>query len=163
MMADPCVALRDRLPELVSDVLPPLEAAMLEEHLGSCHECLAERRILESARSGKAPAPPHLTARVLAQLDRPAPAAARTSPRVSSSWWHGRALLAAAGLVAVILAGVILRGEGAVPLEELLANESVETPELGALPGGEGLMAGAPVLAELTEEELEVLLEELET
>lgn len=157
-----CAWVADRLPDLEAGTLAAAEAGAAEAHLRSCAACRAERDVVLTVRGARPTAPLGLAAAVLAALD--APAARQSGVRRLPSWTYGaRPLLAAAAVTVFLVGGVLWLGDGELSDDELLADASVEAPAVAALPGEDGLLAGAPVLADLSEEELELLLEELET
>ncbi|HUH13727.1 MAG TPA: hypothetical protein VMK65_11480 [Longimicrobiales bacterium] len=166
-----CEDVSDRLAELAGDRAPD---GALDAHIQGCRACAGELALLAALRAGTPAAPAGLRESILARVAdvEPSRAWAWSAPRLVAwraprlgPWW-GAGALAAAGLAAVVIGGALLRGEGpGAEAAELLASSEVELdgPALAEWPGADGLLAGAPVLAELSEEELETLLEEMES
>lgn len=109
----------DEIRELLADYtlgeLPAAERERVRAHVATCAECAAESRELALAFQGIGLAadpvapPPHLKARVLAQLAserHPSTSQGREglrTPRPVGSWW-----LAAAAALAVVLGGLLI-------------------------------------------------------
>lgn len=162
-----CDAARDQL-ALQGDGHP--EGA-LAAHLRVCADCAAESTLVRALRAGAPTAPAGLREAIVARVtpgEGAAPRAERVAPRLDSvrRWPVGlrAGLLAAAALAVLVAGGLLLRESAPEPdAAELLAASvtDLEAPALADWPGGDGLLAGAPVLAELSEAELEALLEEM--
>jgi anti-sigma factor RsiW len=164
-MSDGCERYSDALIERAAGRPAPDRDGRLEAHLAECHECRERLRVTRLvATTGPVP-PPGLENRIRDAV-RAAGAHAQAAPAPgpngrggwSRGWRWAVPPLAAAAVAAVIwLAG----GEDpAVPGADV-AEPEVMAP-YGAWPASDGVVAGEPVLSDLTVEELERLLEEME-
>jgi anti-sigma-K factor RskA len=107
---------KDDVAAYVLGALEPDEGAELERHLEGCTECRAELRWLQPAvdllpeKVERVDAPGGLRAKIVEQVREEAAAAAtdsqRRMPFSRRRWLQGWRPIAAAGLVALILAGV---------------------------------------------------------
>jgi hypothetical protein len=146
-----CAATRERIPDLVSHRLPPDEAAALESHVGQCSECAAELEFVRTIYASRAKAPEGLADRVIAGLGT------RSNRGVDRPWW---ALSAAA--VAALALGIGIVSDRTGPAADLEVPGYAYEMEEGELwLSDDGLVAGAPSLDALSDEALEVLLDEL--
>lgn len=152
-----CETVRDELPAMLDGQLDASEQRVVAAHLGVCAECRAEADILGMLRRQTVAVPPGLEERVTEAVRRRA-RRARRSP--------SRALVAAAAAAAVLLGGLLLvRDTGGDPL---LADPEAVPVAAGApqpfaeLPESDGLLAGGLQLDDLSTEELQLLLAELD-
>jgi hypothetical protein len=146
-----CGSIRDLLPDLLHRRLPGPEAERVGEHLESCGACREELEVLESLLKARPDPPGELAERIRASLRRDARRA-----RTGGPWL----IPLAAALVVALGVGTFWRGGANGPgpvVEDWTSVESV--PSLW--PSGDGLMAGAPLLDQLSEEALRSLLQEL--
>lgn len=161
-----CERVRERIPDLVAGRLEASEAEPVLAHLRGCADCAGERRVVELLHAARPSVPEGVGERIRAGLSEENPAARRPGSRSPSSgrstlpWWG----LAAAAVAAVALGiGVQLQGPdrpGVPPsVPAYVAEEEVGAVWLS----GDGEVAGAPVLEGLSDEELLLFLEELET
>jgi len=175
-MSGECEFNGDRLLRQAAGRLDPEERAGLDAHLVDCDTCRSELSVLTALRAA-APGPPagleaRIRAAVRAELRREAPAGAVTAdarrPRVQPvprgrrrSWRVAWALpLAAAAALALVWVGVRApwTDAGGPTVEVTLADDYAP---YGTWPASDGLVAGEPVLSDLSVEELERLLEEM--
>lgn len=139
----------------------------LDAHLAECAECAASLDILGALRAVPLEVPTDLEARLQAAVRRAGPRIVAADPGVRSLGrvpWRAWALpLAAAAALAGIWLGVggpeSLPGNGI----EQTALALDETVPYGAWPADGVIVAGDPILSELSVEELEHLLQELES
>ena len=138
-----CEAIRDLLPSLIRGEMLPHEAARAEEHLDGCVDCSAEADIVRLLQATLAPVPPVLEERVLHAVRRRA--ARRRLPA-------GMAL--AATLAAAVLGGTFAFRTLQTPAPDYVAVTwaAAEDP----------LLHGVSKVHELSVEELEQLLEQME-
>ncbi len=141
----------------------------LEAHLAECDACRADLAVIRSVRRTAVRVPDGLEARVRAAV-RDATGRAPTRQPVSEGpsrvrrlrsrvdWRAWAVPLAAAAMLAAVL--VVGRDEAPGIAE---SDTIVEYDLYGALPGSDGFLAGEAVLSELSVEELERLLEEMES
>lgn len=158
-----CGEVRGRLAAVTGD---ELSDAVLATHVRACPACAAEWALVRALRAGRPVAPAGLQESILARvgpLGASRPATEVPEPRIHG--WRVGALAAAALAVVVAAAVMVRQAEPTDEAAELVAAAGTEldAPALAEWPGGDGLLAGAPVLAELTEAELEALLEEMES
>jgi predicted anti-sigma-YlaC factor YlaD len=143
-----CDAIRDLLPALVRGELLPYDTASAEQHLDGCATCRAEAGIVRLLQESLAPVPAGLEARVIGAVRR------RSSRR-----WTPVRLAMAATLAAAVLGGSVVFDR----------MTSRDTAEVGSDPyvlswaaAEDPLLHGGSELQQLSEEELEVLLIELD-
>jgi hypothetical protein len=150
-MSEHCEAVRDLLPDLVADRLSGAQSALVHEHVASCQACADELDLVRSIRADAVVLPVQLEGRVLNAL---------RSDRRPSWFTPGRAALAAPVAFALLTATMLDFGGEAEP---------GETPDIEALApppwpsADEPLMRGGPALNQLSLDELESLLKELES
>lgn len=176
-----CDRVQDLLPELHHGELSSAERHEVDAHLSSCGEC---RKILDFVRrvdAGRPEAPdsalaaaraaaaeafaerPRFTGPSRVSQDIISLDARRERPRwLSEIRWS---LPAAAVLVIALGTSVIWFGDGAQPTEPMDAAEAIEAEADGYAfyLGEDPVIAGAFVLEELSDDELQSLLEELES
>jgi predicted anti-sigma-YlaC factor YlaD len=157
MSAMDCETARDLLPSLYGGALDARERTSLEAHVAGCDDCRADAELIAMLRRNPATPPAGLVEQILDGLPVRRPGQRRAVR-----------LLA----LAATLAGALVVGRGLV--QELLdvpapgdATASVEVP-VGLLqsfwPADDGLVAGiAPALHQLSVDELEILLAELDS
>ena len=147
-----CAEASDRLPDWVAGRLVPEDAGAVAGHVASCADCAADAALMRALRAG-APAPPAgLGARIGAAVRAAEPVPARTG-RPSWRAWAG----SAAAVLVLAIGALLTRDAGPGEdggLGRLTAEQSVWIAD-------DGIVAGAPVLDELPEEQLAALLEEM--
>lgn len=163
MRNDECASVLPLLPEWIRGEAGDDEGRRVEAHVAGCADCAAEAELLRALRASRPEPPAELAARIKGGLR-----AAEARPGASPGWipWEWSALvprLAAVAAVLVLAASVLLLpgedgGDGAGDLGIELALDQV--PEVWL--SEDGMVAGAPLLSDLTEEEMESLLEEME-
>jgi predicted anti-sigma-YlaC factor YlaD len=139
-----CEAIRDLLPSLTRGELLPHEATLAELHLDACAECSAEAEIVRMLQATLAPVPTGLEPRVIAAVRR-------------RSHLRGRParFALAATLAAAVLGGSLIhdRAGSASGLDvEAVSWAAAQDP----------LLHGGSELHDLSVEQLELLLEELD-
>lgn len=188
MSGEICDRIRDLLPAWASEALPGEERSMVESHLASCRACRGEAEVVSRLLEARPRAPQGLEERIQSRLreemvqdtgqDSPfgprergeegAPPAGLSGPRRFGSWIPSWALPAAAVVVLALGIGVLMDGMDGTPdglgpeprLEPVRV--AAESPAPEEWLWDDGLVAGAPVLEDLTEDELMALIEELE-
>lgn len=166
-----CEMVRDTLPALVATTLPAEPRRRLEEHLADCAACRAELALVTAVRSDRAKVPPGLHARVVTAVQR------RRSPRR----WAPTHLAVAASVALLLLTGALVARvlqttppsiRGATPAPAVATANAAPavygedvpaTSLIGWTSGGDPLLNGTPTLHELSVDELETLLAELES
>jgi predicted anti-sigma-YlaC factor YlaD len=147
-----CESVRDDLPLLAAGTLPDVRARQIEAHLESCAACRAERALIGLLRTPLA-APMGLEARVR-RVVATAPAADR----------HGLRTFAAAAAVASVIAGGVLALQWVgADAPDTVATQTAGDVELGWAARIDPLLDGGPGLQALSDEELELLLEEMQS
>ncbi|MFO8172827.1 MAG: anti-sigma factor family protein [Gemmatimonadota bacterium] len=170
MKSPECEGVQGVLPEWVSGVLESgRQEELLRNHLATCAGCREEENLIRSLLNARPEAPADLEERIQARVREEMSRGARSeseevrvlrSPRWRQ-WAPAWALSAAALAIVSLGIGVLWNGE--VPE---ITTEPVEVAAQEPLPEAwlwdDGVVAGAPVYDDLTDEELEALLEELE-
>ena len=151
-----CDTMRDLLPAFVRGELLPHETACAEYHLKACADCRDEQALVALMQDVLVPVPAGLEARVVM--------AVRANARVAPRRWVPARLAMAATLAAAVLGGSIIFNRFYMeqqPAETAMSADPVEDLSWAAaeLP----MLHGGADLAELTVEELERLLAELES
>jgi len=148
-MTDPtCAATKDLLPPLVRGELSAEERAPIEAHVSACESCADEVAFLRQL-SATTPAPP---AGLAADIKE---AVARDGARSRRAFrWQ---LPVAATIVLALGTAVIWQRAETPPETSRFAQESFVMVWVD----DDALVADAPMLEDLSEEELEILLEEL--
>jgi anti-sigma factor RsiW len=139
-----CETIRDQLPALVRGEMLPHEAARVEQHLDECDACRAEEKIVRLLHATLAPVPVGLEARVIAAVRRRA----------------GRRIPERLALAATVAAAVLGTSFFVQRMQESRA-----TPDLNAVSWAaaeDPLLHGRSELHQLSVEELELLLAELD-
>jgi len=165
MSATACGTVRDRLPEWAAGLLPLREAGELEAHLATCEACRGEAEVVRMLLEVRPEPSSDLAVRITAALaEAGAPGGLGRARRAGAhrllrglrpAW----ALPAAAVLVLALGTALFLDREGGdespptVAAVDLLADSWLWE---------ESMVAGAPTLESLSDEELARLLEELE-
>ena len=167
-MNESCEFLRDALPDHEAGRLEPERARRVEAHLEGCERCREEAAAIRLIAASRVRAPAGLADRVAAAVSGPAPSQApstgpaRPAPPASTGprWgWRQWALpLAAAAALATVL---VQPGVEEAPDADVAVVEAYAP--YGDWPAGDGVVAGHAVLSDLTAEQLERLLEEMES
>lgn len=147
MMAFDCDSIRDLLPSLVRGEMLPHEAASLEHHLLGCERCRAEAEIVRLLQESLVPVPAGLESRVIGAVRR------RSSRR-----WRPARLALAATVAAAVLGGSLFFERTFRPG----ADDALDVATLSWAAAEDPLLHGSNELYELSAEELELLLSELE-
>lgn len=155
-----CDAMRDLLPAFVRNEALPHERAAVQLHIDICGDCAREAELVRLLQHAFDPLPAGLEARVLN--------AVRAAPSKSTRW-SGPARLAMAATVAITMIGGAfainhLRTSDAGPGQLLTAEFDLPSAALfGWVADGDPMLHGSAGLDELTVEELELLLAELDS
>lgn len=162
-----CEFYADALVDRAAGRLETEREEWLDSHLADCADCAASLRALEALRAAPLAVPAGLEARVKAAVrdaSAPTPAIDVGIRTAGSAPWRAWALpLAAAAALVGIWLGV--GGPDARPGngDEVAVFAMDDTDPYGAWPADGLIVAGDPLLSELSVEELEYLLEELES
>jgi anti-sigma factor RsiW len=168
-MSTGCEFHRDALVDRAAGCLDAERARWLDAHLLECPECAETLRTVRALMSAPLAVPAGLELRVLAAVrDARSPAAARSDREVraddagrSPRWWGWMVPLAAAAAGIAIWVSTERAGPDDGPSSPMAVFEEYEP--YGTWPAYDVVVAGQPVLSELSIEELESLLLEMET
>lgn len=174
-----CEFYADGLVEHAAGVLDDQRAARIAEHLDGCAECRDTLRAIRTLRAEPLEVPADLETRIRSAVRQAAglppvavepevaaevetaPAASRRRPAPAVAQWRSWALpLAAAAALVGIWFGVGAPGTDPSSGESTLAALNEYEP-FGAWPADGLIVAGDPLLSELSVEELEALLREM--
>ena len=173
MTGSACEGIKDLLADVAAGTLSPEEEGPVQDHLLSCGDCRAELDILRELRAGmtgELVVPIGLEARVQARVreelgDFVAEGVRSNVIQVRAGARRRRvptwALSAAAVVVLALGTGIIWNRVGPDGVTGPLAVASQE-PLPEAWLWDDGMVAGAPVFDDLSDEDLEALLEEFE-
>lgn len=163
-----CEFQADALADLAAGRLEADRAARVREHLATCAACREDLEVLTIVSRAEATPPEGLEDRIRAAAREVAQEAGqgRTAPTVRArrpSGWRPWALpLAAAAGLATLWVGVLGRDADLDDRFEADALTLAAEAPFGAWPAAGPVVAGDPVLSELSAEDLELLLEEME-
>jgi predicted anti-sigma-YlaC factor YlaD len=143
-----CEFVRDSIPDFVAGRLTTVAAVSLQAHLADCEECRSEADLVGLLYSARPEVPAALGERIEMHVH-----ARRRG--VTRPWWG----VAAAALAAVALGvGVSSRSSAG---DEKVPAYVAEMQGLSPWVSDDGLLAGAPALDELSDEGLQILLDEM--
>ena len=151
-----CAEVKDLLPESIRRELAESDRAVVAAHVSSCASCSEEVELLERIRAAAYSTPASLASEIKSAVAAGIGSDAVIQEGGARTFTHWR--LPAAATVVLAL-GTGLLWERLQPL-----------PEVGPLgqdlfaavwPSDDGDVAGVPMLADLSDEDLELLLEEL--
>lgn len=164
-----CEEARELIPDLVAGRLDGPAALRVEDHLEGCSSCSREAALVAVVHRGRVAAPRVVAEEVRARLAELSPTVgergvervrggASGSPGIVFPWWG----LAAAAVAAVAL-GIGVQARGPVPVESPAGVPSfaMEGAEDDLWLSGDGEIAGAPTLEDLSDQDLLRFLEEL--
>ena len=140
-----------QLPDWVAGRLPSEDARAVAAHVDACAECAAEAAVIPALLAARPEAPPDLAPRVSAALrsEKPSVLRARRWP----AW------AASAAAVLVLAVGTYVVGIRDAP--DFSGLGQIPTEEGSVWISDDGIVAGAPVLDELSDDALLALLEEM--
>ncbi len=164
-------AVRDMLPDLVAGRLDDMRVRRVEAHVEACADCAAELEVLRALTDARQTVPEGLEARIRSAIHEeldpgpdhaPEPVPEIRLPRRWSRFWSPWTAAIAATIVALVGGTLVLTDHGTNTLteEEVLALET--SAPYGNFPGANGEVAGVATLDDLSDEELEQLLAEME-
>lgn len=167
-----CEFYTDALVELTRGALEADRAERMEAHLATCEDCRGALEAIRAVEAARAPVPEGLEARIQAAVREEVagtasvedgPSTIELKRRRAWSGWRAWALpvAAAAGLALWIGASDLL-SPAAGPARDAAEEVVDEYDPYGAWPATDGVVAGDLVLSELSVQELEALLEEME-
>ncbi|MGI9629333.1 MAG: hypothetical protein ACR2QM_21105 [Longimicrobiales bacterium] len=141
--------IKDQLPDLASGNLDPVRADEIRHAIAEDPELRREFDLILALHEGRPRPPLGLADRIRAGVTEEAPRQKR---------WIGWPLSTAAVLVIALGTALFWNGEGGTPA----GVPPLDDPEAPSVfPADDGLVAGALLLADLSDEEIEALLEEI--
>lgn len=167
-MSTGCEFYADALVDLARGDLERERVERVEGHLAACEACRHALEVIRVVRASPAPVPAGLEARIRNAVRDGAveetPAEVRTArPRSRRGWWRPWALPAAAVAALALWIGAAELLSPHAPDGATGSEVTIEYEPYGAWPGSNGEVAGELVLSELSVEELEALLEEMQS
>ena len=149
-----CEDVLDRLPDWVAGRLDEVDARAVSAHASGCARCAAEADVLRALLAARPAAPADLASRI-ARAAREGPVApARRRWRVAPAW-----VLSAAAVLALAVGTTVLR-QRAEPVGPALGEVALPEDD-GVLLVDDALVAGAPLLDQLSDDDLAALLVEM--
>lgn len=143
-----CESVRDAIPDFAAERLNAVECAAVKAHLDVCEECRAEAELVGLLYSARPQVPADLLQGIEGRVRFRGPAETRP-------WWG----IAAAAVAAIALGiGVSSRSN---PVMEDVPAYVADMQGLSPWVSDDGLVAGAPALDDLSEEALQILLDEM--
>ncbi|HIF07713.1 MAG TPA: hypothetical protein EYQ64_12415 [Gemmatimonadetes bacterium] len=151
-----CADVKDLLPEWIRHELSESDGASVAEHVSSCGLCSEEIELLRRIQAAAFNTRDSLASEIKSALAREIELGADASPgRVRR--WAGWRLPAAAAVVLSLGTGVIWQRMQVLPEVGPLGQD----PFAVVWPSDDQDVAGVPMLADLSDEDLALLLEEL--
>ncbi|HSJ25755.1 MAG TPA: zf-HC2 domain-containing protein [Longimicrobiales bacterium] len=151
-----CESVRDLLPLHVRGQLLSHEMSAVEGHMIDCGNCAAEATLVRLLHDAPPAVPAGLQQRVLMAVRRPAP----------RRWAPGRLAMAATVAAALLGGALVLERTGfdfsPEPMPVTLVFEDM-SPALSWATGDDPLLGGGAALPDLSLEELELVLAELDS
>lgn len=162
-----CGEVQELLPDWVSGLLDSDRVEGVEAHLSSCPSCREEGALVRTILEARPKPPQGLQERIQARVreemagGRGTSAARELQPK--RLWSYTPAWVLSAAALAILSLGVGVLWEDGTPEVTV---EPVEVASQEPLPEAwlwdDGVVAGAPVYDDLTDEELQALIEEME-
>ena len=149
-----CEHVRDLLPELLSDRLDAVTSAALRAHIAQCPECEAEFAVAALVAESRLVVPSGLERRVVAA----------TSGRRVTYWTRGR-MAAAASIAVALIGGSTWLSQLLPPRGTVATQPAIEAaaPAAGFIGVDDAFISGTSSLGDLTVDELQKLLVEMES
>ncbi len=168
-----CEIVRDLLPDYARDDLSAGEANRVKAHLAQCEECAAELAVVRALGAGAIVPPAHLVRRVQMAMEAELAGAVPAAPQIRirggrRPWWRSfwtPATVLATAVAALIVTRAVQPGAGKDPLDSaatLMASDTSVVAPYGDWPGADGVVAGLAMLDDLSEEQLQTLLDRME-
>ncbi len=160
-----CETVRELLPEWKAGILPGGKAEAVEVHLSGCSECREDLVVLEALILARPEPPRELEERIQARLRRelaqgtPEREERKVLPLFGGRRWVPAWALSAAAVVFLALGARLIMGPDGWGRTEESILVAVQQPLPEAWLWNDGMVAGAPVLEDLSDEELEALVE----
>jgi predicted anti-sigma-YlaC factor YlaD len=144
-----CGTVRELIPDFVGSRLSPEDLDVVERHVVDCRECRAELELAQVIMASRRSAPPEL-------LDRLLRSVGTTRHQPVRAWWA-----ASAAAIAALALGIGISSDPSrqAPLE--VPGYAYEVGEGDIWLSDDGLLAGAPLFDDLSDDALLQLLDEL--
>jgi hypothetical protein len=154
-----CDTVRDLVPAYVRNELLPHEAAATVSHLEACGSCAEEASAVRLVYATRPAVPASLEARVLLAVRQ---------PPARRAWHSGRLAMAATVAVAILGGTVVIERAGLLaprrnPAPAVVTLDASTAATLSWAAAEDPLLHGVSALPQLSVDELELLLAELES
>ena len=153
MKDDTCGTVRELIPDFVARRLAVDARAPVERHVDRCAECAAELELVRMVASGRPRVPEGLLERLLTAVEAGVDTHGVRPPR---TWW---AVSAAAVAALALGIGMSSRPVAEVPTD--VPGYAYEVEEGDIWVSDDGLVAGAPLFDDLSDDALLQLLDEI--
>lgn len=153
MMDETCGTVRELIPDFAGRRLPAAERTGVERHVDQCAECAAELQLVRMVAAGRPRVPAGLLERLLTTVETGLSAGRSRPPR---TWW---AVSAAA--VAALALGIGMSSRAVVETPADVPGYAYEVEEGDIWVSDDGLVAGAPLFDDLSDDALLQLLDEI--
>lgn len=165
-----CAEIRDRIPEFVAGEIDEAGARRIQDHLEKCEPCTEELELVGDLALTRTEIPAGFEAHLLDVVRTAAaddserraaivPLASRRARRFQAPTWA----LGAAAVLALAVGTPLLMDRMQDARGDTMAGELTEdVPIVSLWSSDDGLMAGAPMLDDLSDEELLALLDGME-
>lgn len=162
-----CKDVQDQLPEWISGALDLDQVNAVEAHLSSCPSCAEEASLVRTLIGARPRPPAGLQERIQARVREEMARDRRPGriPALRPGRWRPHApvwAVSAAALVIVSLGIGVLWKDGTPEVMVDPVEVASQEPLPEAWLWDDGVVAGAPVYDDLTDEELQALIEEME-
>lgn len=149
MRDEMCGTVRELIPDFVGGRLAGSAFEMVERHVADCDECAGELGLVRMILAGRPAVPPGLLERLLSTVG-----SAQTRP--TRTWWS-----VSAAAVAALALGIGLSSGPSVEVPAEVPGYAYEVEEGDIWVSDDGLLAGAPLFDDLSDDALLELLDEL--
>ncbi|MGD2047280.1 MAG: zf-HC2 domain-containing protein [Gemmatimonadota bacterium] len=147
-----CGTVRELIPDFVGNRLADADLATVERHVVDCRDCAAELELAQMIFAGRPRVPEGLVERLTASVRT-----ARTHQVEPSRGWWG----VAAAVVAALALGIGLSSHPSPGAPADVPGYAYEVDEGEIWVSDDGLLAGAPLFDDLSDDALLQLLDEL--
>lgn len=143
-----CEYIRDVYPDVLNGTLPEAQAFLVRRHIAWCAECRGEAALVDALRAAERPLPVGLHERIMA------------ASRMRFSRVRRSGLAMAATLAAVMIGGALLQRD---PPDQPQQQVRWNAAGLGFVGVEDAMLTGKGSIEDLSVEELEKLLGEIES
>jgi anti-sigma factor RsiW len=149
MNSDMCATVRELIPDLVGGRVSEKDRGEVGRHVDGCSECAAELELARMLFVSRPEVPPGLQERLLSSLSRTRPLPSRAGWRVT------------AAAIAALAIGIGISSDPASQVPSEVPGYAYEVEEGEIWVSDDGLLAGAPLFDDLSDDALLQLLDEL--